>query len=257
MYGSSARVYGDEPSMIASNISDQSCVVVGKKRASNLKRYFYDYEPDVILLDDGHQHLKIQRNLNIILFDSSMNLNQLYTAPKGYLREGLSALSAADFIVFSRADQVSAEHLEQLKTKLKPYMRDYAKLCEVMYKPSKISDLFNNYEIELSSLVDQNVVIISGIASPDSFTRIIHDYGANIIENFHYADHYNYTEKDILKFIKIANDRDAIIIMTEKDMVKVKKFSQDSRLMYLRVKVSFMSGEKLLLDSIKASLIVK
>lgn len=105
--------YGDEPLMISNKMS-KGAVIVGKKRAENLLKYFAETRPDVVLLDDGFQHLQIYRSFNIVLFDATMPLQNYKVAPLGYLREGLSALKDADAIVISRADMVTQAKLQKL-----------------------------------------------------------------------------------------------------------------------------------------------
>ena len=77
--------YGDEPLLISRRMKN-GAVIVGKKRSDNLRKYFGEVNPDVILLDDGFQHLELYRSYNIILFDASMPLEQYKIAPIRYLR---------------------------------------------------------------------------------------------------------------------------------------------------------------------------
>ena len=78
--------------------------VVGKKRKENLEFYFDKELPDVVILDDGHQHLKLKRDLNIVLFDALMPTERYKVAPMGYRREGFSApLRDAELIIIGRA----------------------------------------------------------------------------------------------------------------------------------------------------------
>ena len=107
--------YGDEPLLLARRLKSAS-IVIGKKRSDNLEYYFYKEQPDIVLLDDGHQYLQLNRNLNILLLDTSMSLESYKTAPLGYLREGLSALKDVDTIVFTQCDQVSSQKLDKFKT---------------------------------------------------------------------------------------------------------------------------------------------
>ena len=81
-FGHNPFEYGDEPLLMARRL-DKTSIIVGKRRADNLKYYFNKERPDIVLLDDGHQHLKIKRSLNIVLFDCLIPMKSYKVAPLG------------------------------------------------------------------------------------------------------------------------------------------------------------------------------
>ena len=109
-----SKDFGDEAVLISRKAHDSN-IIVGKNRSANLEFYYDEVSPDVILLDDGYQHLKIKRDLNIILFDATMDLKRYKVAPLGYLREGLNSLRDADVVLIGKCDQVPANIIADLE----------------------------------------------------------------------------------------------------------------------------------------------
>ena len=240
--GYNPMLYGDEPMLLARRLTNAS-IVVGKNRSENLKHYFESEKPDVVLLDDGHQHSKLARNVNIVLFDSLMSLQRYKVAPKGYMREGFSALKDADLVVLGRCDQASSEQKEKLKKMILEY-NPRIPFAEISYLPTGLFD--SNYEkaLELDQIANQNVICIAGIASPGSFYNSIENLGAKIVHKETFPDHHYFTTEEIDRLIQLAKKENAIIITTEKDIVKIRKISDASEIYYLEIKVNFMNGKE-------------
>ncbi len=241
--------YGDEPLMIASKMKKGS-VIVGKERARNLTRFFPDAKPDVVLLDDGFQHLGIYRSFNVVLFDATMDLGLYQTAPLGYLREGLTALKDADAIVVSRADMVSAEKLQTLREFLARYHHHGPLWCEMSYRAIGIFDGYDAFRFRVEELHGKDVVAVTAIASPTSFFQTLEGHGARLVEKISFPDHYFFSQEDVNEILLKASRHSAVVVCSEKDMVKLRRVSQDPRLFFIKVQVEFLSGE----DSLRAAL---
>lgn len=241
--------YGDEPLMI-SNKMKKGAVIVGKKRAENLMKYFSEVHPDVVLLDDGFQHLQIYRSFNIVLFDAMMALNLYKVAPLGYLREGLSALKDADAIIVSRSDMVTPEKREKLISLISGHFHHNPSIAFTCYKPLGIFDVHDKYIFSVDELKGLKAVAVTAIASPDSFYRYLENFGVEIVEKVSYSDHYFFTPEDVNDLLIKASQHSSIILCSEKDMVKIKRVSLDSRILFTKVKVEFISGEQELLQGL-------
>lgn len=249
-FRSNPKEFGDEPLLISRKMKN-GAVVVGKKRSENLKKYFHEVEPDVVLLDDGFQHIQLYRSFNIVLFDASLPIERYKTAPMGYLREGLTALKDADAILISRADQVAEEKIESLLELLGNYHRRDIPIAKFKYVPDKVYDCLDRSVMEINDLTNKKVIALTAIASPESFYRLLDSYGANIVEKVSYPDHYFFTLDDINELLFKCTQHNAIIISSEKDIVKIRRVTQDSRIHYININVSFMSGEEQLTSEIK------
>lgn len=242
--------YGDEPLMI-SNKMTKGAVIVGKKRAANLLKYFSEVKPDVVLLDDGFQHLQIHRSFNIVLFDATMPLNLYKVAPLGYLREGMSALKDADALIISRADMVTKEKLQKLIDTLSMHFHHKPSLALTSYKPLGVYDVHDKYIFSIHELKGLKAIAVTAIAGPDSFYRYLESFGVEISEKVSFPDHYFFTPEDVNDLLIKAAQQSAVILCSEKDMVKMKRVSLDSRILFTKVKVEFISGEPELISGIK------
>lgn len=241
--------YGDEPLMITNQMK-KGAVIVGKRRAENLLKYFAQVKPDVVLLDDGFQHLQIYRSYNVVLFDATMPLNLYQVAPLGYLREGMSALKDADALIISRADMVTEEKLQKLVNTLSQYFHHRPPLALTRYRPLGVYDVHDKHLHTIEELKNMRAIAVTAIASPESFYRYLESYGVNITEKVSFPDHYFFTPEDVNELLIKASQQSAIILCSEKDMVKMKRVSLDSRILFTKVKVEFLRGEQELLDSL-------
>lgn len=241
--------YGDEPLMISNKMS-RGAVIVGKKRAENLLKYFSEVKPDAVLLDDGFQHLQIYRSFNIVLFDALMPLNLYKVAPLGYLREGLTALKDADAIIISRADMVTAEKLQKLKKKLSHYFHHKPPIALTSYHSVGVFDVHDKYIFSIHDLKGMKAIAVTAIASPDSFFKYLETFGIEISERVSFPDHYFFSPEDVNDLLIKASQHSAIIICSEKDMVKMKRVSLDSRILSTKIKVEFISGEQELVQGL-------
>lgn len=246
-----AADYGDEALLFARRLTDAT-VVVGKKRSENLSFYFPKVQPDVVLLEDGHQHIKIKRKLNIVLFDALMPMSRYHVAPLGYMREGFSALKDADLVVIGRADQAKPEKVEALKDLLRPHLPHGIQFAEVGFRPNGFYNASYDLVYTLDQIRNKKVICMAGIANPQSFFKLLEDLGAEILVTESFPDHHFFKPDEINSLLSYAKSEDALIVTTEKDIVRIKKIVNDESIVFLEVDIHFMKGEfetKELIDS--------
>jgi len=243
--------YGDEALLLARRLKN-TYIAVGKKRSENLAHYFDEVSPDVVLLDDGHQHLKLNRNLNIVLFDSLMSLDKYKVAPQGYMREGFTALKDADVVVLGRADLVTSEKLNSLKTLVHKY-NPRIKFAEICYRPTGLFNISCEKVFEIDHLIGKRVICVAGIASPSSFFKYIENLGMEVIHQVSFPDHHYFKAEEINQLVEQSIAEDAYILTTEKDIVKIRRVVDTERLLYVEIKVDFLSGEQDVKDSIDST----
>ncbi len=238
-----ASDFGDEPVLLARRLKNVP-IAVGKKRADNLAHYFEKEMPDVVLLDDGHQHLNLRRDANLLLFDATMSMERYKVAPLGYLREGMSSLGDADVIVIGHSDVAGIEQVTTLKKAIKEYVRDDVIWAEVGHRPK---GLFNrNYDrvFDKEKMNGVHAIAIAGIATPEHFFSLLEKLGVVLIGKYPLPDHHTYTQKEFREYQAVAKHHSAIVVTTEKDMVKMRKFVEDEETLFLQIDVEFFSGEE-------------
>ncbi|MDR1195079.1 MAG: tetraacyldisaccharide 4'-kinase, partial [Endomicrobium sp.] len=210
---------GDEPLLTARSVP-KACVIVGADRYDNALKFEKEIKPDVFILDDGFQHWKIKRNLDIVCINAADPFGNEMIIPAGILREAPEALKRADLTVITNSDMVSAGSLEKLQKKI----------YEISGKDSLIT-YYGGYEYKQINLIDsfdtdkfkgKDVYALSGIGFAEGFKNSVEKSGIKIKDSFILRDHKKYDAKTINSiFDKIA---DAYIVTTAKDAVKIEYF---------------------------------
>jgi tetraacyldisaccharide 4'-kinase len=235
--------YGDEALLFARRLKNAT-IVVGKNRSANLSFYFPKVEPDVVLLDDGHQHIKIKRKLNIVLFDATMPLTRYRVAPLGYMREGFQGLKDADLVVVGKADIAGAAKVKSLKMLLQPHLPVGVEFAEVGFRPNGFYNGAYDLVLSVDQIRGRKVICVAGVANPYSFFKLLEDLGAEVIVTEAFPDHHYFKPDEINALLSYAKSEDALLVTTEKDMVRIKKIVEDESIVFLEVDIFFLSGEE-------------
>ena len=184
-------------------------VITTKNRFEGAKYAVEKFGATKIILDDGFQHRKLHRDLDIVLMDSKMGFGNEKLLPAGPLREGLEAFSRIDklVVVSKNVDHSRAEKLAKIMSKK---MKVETFVCKT--EPDYV------YNIKTGEKLDQGteVTALCAIGQPQQFYAFLNDY--KIKQTIDFDDHYSYVEEEL---------PDGLIITTEKDAVKMQKFSRD------------------------------
>lgn len=235
----SAKIYGDEPVLIGENIKEGR-IIVGRSRFENLRRFLSDDEKNsIVLLDDGFQHLKLNRDLNIVLFDAALDLDRYYCPPRGYLREGMGSLKDADLIAIGRVDLVPPKQVEKLELMLQKHTKAGTPFAHFTYK----GECLINSQGKSIPPESYKWFAFCGIASPSSFLESLMDMGCEIVEHKTFPDHFNYTLDHLNDLNKESRKLGAKLVCTEKDAVKLKEIDPSIEVYYLKIVVQITHGE--------------
>jgi len=224
---------GDEPYLMALLLKDVP-IVMGRLRheAGLFALQSLDPKPDIFILDDGFQHWALQRDIDIVLIDATNPFGNGKLLPEGILREPLSSLQRASFIILSKADMAKDESIIDLKGRVKRINPD-AHIYTSSHAPSELTDS-QGKSGDIHALKGKKVYAISAIANPAYFHATIRSLGADIIEFKNFKDHYTYGQHDIDAIQKSAAGMD--IVTTEKDMVKLSSLRLPDTIFALRVR---------------------
>lgn len=217
-----ADLAGDEPTWLADNCKG-AYVVTCKSRVKAEKYIKEKYNPDIIILDDGFQHRKMKRDLDIVLVDSKNKFGNEFILPAGPLRESLSNISRANKIVVVNKDTEDAKALKYCDY-LKKRFNKQIFLCKLI--PECAYNILNNKELEKGT----RILAFSAIGQPQSFYNFLKDdYNLKAILEF--EDHHCYNREDISKIIHYAQEENInSVVTTEKDAVKIKQIIKDVEL---------------------------
>ncbi|MCD4749859.1 MAG: tetraacyldisaccharide 4'-kinase [Thermoanaerobaculales bacterium] len=209
---------GDEPLELASRLPGVP-VVVDADRFRGGRRAI-KAGAEILLLDDGFQHLKLVRDLDLVLIDASDPWGGGHVPPRGRLREPLSALRRASAVLVTKLDkdatQVPTEIVKGLKD-LSPGMPVFgARLTpERVHTPQGLQDP--------DVLSGQRVFAVAALGRPEGFRALLESAGAEVVGAEWFPDHHLYDEKDVERVISEVERLGAVLTTTAKDAVKLPK----------------------------------
>jgi tetraacyldisaccharide 4'-kinase len=218
---------GDEPVMVARRLKTIP-VIVGQNRFKAGRLAIQEFKPDVLLLDDAFQHLKLHRDLNLVLLDSKAPLGNTYLFPRGTLRETASALSRGDAVILTRSEIGKASSLGQIKKYFPRKPIFHSSHIPYIYKivagnRSQLRDrqtISSKYDFD--TFKNKKVFAFSGIASNDDFRRTIESFHCKLESFSEFSDHHQYSDTELDEILKSATDLSAeFIFTTEKDYVRI------------------------------------
>lgn len=173
---------------------------------------------DVLLLDDGLQHLKLQRDIDIVLVDATAPWGGGNTLPGGLLREPRSALDAAGAVVVTRSDQIPPPSLDALVREIRSLVPG-TPVFTARHRPARLARL-DDSPLPLDSLKGKNAVALSGIARPEAFRKTLACLGASVVGAVEGRDHDAFTQDVVLSAVRMAKERNAVVVVTEKDRAR-------------------------------------
>ena len=245
-----ARMSGDEPYMLARNLKDV-VVIVDPDRVRGSRYAISHFGVDTIILDDGMQHVRLQRQVDVVLIDATCPFGYEKLLPAGLLREPLSELRRATHIIITKSKGVNIEPIKEV-------IRKYNKAAEIMscyYEPISLINLHTEEEVSIDVLKNSNVFVMTGIAQPDGFSNLLGELGAIVQRVYTYPDHHRFKREEIEHVYRRAKNwhADAIII-TEKDSVRFSKQAgskiRQCPVYYLKIDIKIQSGERSFSDCI-------
>ncbi len=246
-------VSGDEPYMMAQLV--KCPIIVGADRIRSVS-FAKQFNPDVFILDDGFQHWKLQRDLDIVCVNSLNPFGNGMTIPSGILRERKSALKRAKLVALTNCNLVNEDKLNSVKKEIVRITRELP--IETSCKNYEIVNMSDNSKIEDIEDFRRNdrFVAVSAIGSPDNFINTVSGLGLKIKEEIIFSDHHKYVTKNISDVINNLAGNE-VIITTAKDAVKISEVTNkemQKKIYVLNVSISFDSGKEIFEKEIKSVL---
>ncbi len=198
----------DEIELMKNRLQSRVLFGVGKDRYAEGKR-LQSAGVDIFLLDDGFQHLRLARDVDIVLVDSTRPLHQQSILPAGRLREPRSALHRADLVVFTRTDQSA------------PTVRAIQKFPKMAIYPSTTKLLgFRDHSpgATLLNACRDPVFAFAGIGNPEAFFADLERWSVRVVGRKAFRDHHRYAKRDLQELKTAAQSVGAqALVTTEKD----------------------------------------
>lgn len=243
-----AHQMGDEPCMLALR-NPALPVYVGKDRVAAGRLAEILDAPDVIVLDDAYQHLRLARDLNVLLVDAEQGLGNGLVLPLGDLREPSSAIRRADVVLITKTGLGGTDALQSRLEALLIAAGDgrggsgapAAPLFRCGYVPRRLLRLDGGAELPLTALKGREAALWCAIAQPGGFRKTVEGMGAEVAEVVAFRDHHPYGEKDVKKLDALlaqSSGDGPLWLTTGKDAVKLRgRLAQGERLWVLEMEV--------------------
>lgn len=208
----------DEQMVLAQLLPDVP-QVMNRDRAAGAQLAIHDHNCDVVLLDDGFQHRRLARDLDLVLIDATRPWGFGRLLPRGLLREPLSSLARADLVLITRCDQVPAQELEHIRRELQRY-RGTPDCVIVRFAPRRLRSASGEFR-PLLELAAQRPLAFCGIGNPAGFQRLLADSRV-ACEPIAFTDHHHYGPVDFRRLALAADAMQATcFVTTQKDLVKL------------------------------------
>jgi tetraacyldisaccharide 4'-kinase len=250
-----AKDAGDEPAILAEGCPEVK-VIVNPDRVAGAAEAISKFGANVLIMDDGFQHRRLGRDLDIVAIDSTQPFGYGRMLPAGLLREPVTSLKRADAVVITRCDQITETELSQIEKKL-VLINPNMVIARSIHAPAYVKST-DDKEISLDHLKDKKIFAFCGIGNPDAFLNTIKSLSCDLVGSKVYNDHHHYTNDCLTAIYEQAECLEAgLILTTQKDWTKIKRLAllkKDIPLAYLDIEIKFLAGEDKLRDLIENTL---
>ena len=181
-----------------------------------------ELEMEILLLDDGFQHRRLARDLDIVLLDATNPLGFGYLLPRGLLREPLKGLRRADLVIITRSDQVQTQELANLRTKIQR-INPKAGWVETVHAPIRWRNASGETR-PLNFFSGKPILALCGIGNPKAFVKTLENLPVRVVDQVCFPDHHPYSPMDIQGILERAsqcNTEVDAILCTGKDLAKL------------------------------------
>ena len=236
------REAGDEPFLLATNLVGVAAVVANADRVAAGQWAIQNLAANALVLDDGFQHLRIARNVDIVTIDATNPWGDGALLPHGRLREEIDGLSRAHCVVITRSDQVAS--VDELRKSIQNYTSAPVFTSRMI---TSVLKTIQGETVDESALSTHSVAAFCGIGNPSSFYKHLQLAGARVVLTHAYGDHHIYHQLEIDRLVERAKAAGATsLITTAKDAVKLDALRLDLPCYKLEIEIAIDESEQLL-----------
>ncbi|NVM25114.1 MAG: tetraacyldisaccharide 4'-kinase [Desulfobacterales bacterium] len=244
---------GDEPFLLAKKLPTVP-VLVSKKRCRIGHLALSLFNSELLLLDDGYQHLSLKRDLDILLLDAKRQFGNRSLLPLGPLREPVEQAKRADLIIITRCtDEHPGDDLVDFLQRNFPGRP----IFRSGHFPDQVMFPLVGKTYSPGFLSGKKVLAFAGLANPDNFLEMVKGLGAHVIHFKAFSDHHPFTKDEIEELASWKRRSDAdFLLTTEKDWVRTdSKIGADLDVAILTIKTGLLSGRDIFFDIIRQGII--
>jgi tetraacyldisaccharide 4'-kinase len=229
-------------------------VIVNPDRVAGGLQAVGKHGADVLVLDDGFQHRRLNRDVDIVLIDATNPFGYGSLLPRGLLREPPSRLKRADIIVVTRSDALDENEKNKLADRLRRYSRNKPVVFAV-HKATRLWDIKTGKDVGESpvpaSLPTEPVLAFSGLGNPEALPELLKKLNYAFTDHIAFPDHHAYTASEIPHLARRAELINAkALLTTRKDWAKIADFKESKTtsipLWVLDVEVEFRENGEII-----------
>jgi len=225
-----ATTIGDEPFQFYKKFAGKIEIAVCENRVIGINQLLsINKNIQVILLDDAFQHRRVKPMFSILLTDFSKPFFNDFVLPKGRLRERRKGSQRTDVVVVTKCNSLTEQIQSDYKNKIQLYTGE---------KPVFFSSI--EYDESTLTSINKDIVLVTGIANSKSLVEFV-SKKFNLKQHFEFADHYDYSQKEVDEIQRKAISLNTSILTTEKDFVKVETMADKKLWFYLPIKTHFIN----------------
>ncbi len=215
------RECGDEPFLLARQLQGIP-LAVGRDRQLSASRIPAAQDPAkrIFILDDAFQHLRIRRDLDLLVMDSTDPWAGGRSMPAGLLREPLAAIRRADWILLTRSHQ--ADDLQETQARVRR-LHPEAPVFSFHHAPTELIDVRSGRSRPVEELTGSEGTALAAIGKPKLFVRDLEKLGIRVHQEAFFPDHHWFTQQELDRFLDGAE----AIFTTEKDAVRLERLDFD------------------------------
>jgi tetraacyldisaccharide 4'-kinase len=179
---------------------------------------------DLVLLDDGFQHRRLARDVDIVLLDATNPFGYERMLPRGCLREPVTGLARAHAVVVTRAERVTPAELAALDHRVAA-LAPRAVRASVRTRPRALVRAADGADLPRGTLGGAAVFAWAGIGNPRAFAATLADLGARVVASRFEPDHHAFVPSEVDRVVRSAEAAGAaLVVVTRKDLVKLRRF---------------------------------
>lgn len=243
------EMVGDEILMMAERLPEV-LFAVAETKTEAARLLVAKHQPELILIDDGFQHRRLARDIDLLLIDATGDIRKESLFPLGRRREPLSAIKRADLVILTRAEAKTAERFEWVKEK---YGKETVPVSFAWMAVKSDRESF-----PLETLAERPVYIFAGVGNFDALRVEAMARFKNIRQFRRFPDHCRYERREQITIRKdIEQFQPEFVITTHKDYVKLRGFDFGIPIYYLEMDIRYPVEQEALYKFLRETLLKK
>lgn len=254
-YKSKAGTIGDEPAMLVRNCPDTR-VIVNKNRVAGANKVIAEGEGRVVILDDGFQHRKLGRDIDIVAIDSMCPFGYSKMLPAGILREPVKSLGRADAVILTRTDLLDEQEIIKIEEKIRE-INPRVIIARSTHKPV-CAKMLKEKELSIAEIQKKKIYAFCGIGNPMAFISTLEKTGMEVVGYKFFNDHEEYSKEALREVTRFAEEKGAeLLLTTQKDWVKIALLAKEIseiEFAYLAIELEVVAGESELIGLLEKTI---